>query len=412
TRDFVHEIATTYRFTFQDLRRVAETARDLEMWREESLESWWQRAETEVSGHGRQRKKALLGRLDTHRNTLRAVETRYPEGGLAPPSRRSVRLQEAESSGDVFGRCPAYSDNTVCCSLRTIDAVRGCPFGCSYCTIQTFYGETAELETNLAQKLDAVELDPLHLYHVGTGQASDSLVWGNRGGVLEVLLGFARKHPNVVLELKTKSDNVDPLLTDDAGDRKIPSTVVCSWSLAPDSVIENEEHGTASLARRLAAARKVADRGVGVGFHFHPMVAHQGWRDAYADIAAKLQAQFDPREVAFISMGAPTFIRPVVQEIRRRGGETKILQSELVADHHGKLTYPDEIKVELYGHLFAAFSPWHDEVFFYLCMETETMWQKTLGWSHATNSAFERAFALHCLRRDDCESARVADSAS
>jgi spore photoproduct lyase len=364
------------------------------MWREESLTDWWRNEETQVSVQGRERKKEILRRLDVRLEGLRSQATRYPAEGLAPPPRRSVRLAETESGGDVFGRCPAYSEHTVCCALRTIDAVRGCPFGCSYCTIQTFYGETAELEPDLAEKLDAVELDPDHLYHVGTGQASDSLVWGDRGGMLEALLAFARKHSNVVLELKTKSDNVRPLL--EVGD--IPANLLCSWSLSPDTVIDNEEHGTASLARRLSAARAVADLGLRIGFHFHPMVSYDRWRDDYAAIADEIMARFTADEVAFVSMGAPTFIRPVIQEIRRRGGETKILQTDLVQDHHGKLTYPDGIKRELYRHLYACLQPWQSRVFFYLCMETAAVWNDSLGWAFSTNQEFERAFAEHCLR--------------
>ena len=96
-------------------------------------------------------------------------------------------------------------------------------------------------------------------------------------------------------------------------------------------------------------------------------------------------------------MGAVTFIKPVVREIRRRGGETKILQMDLVPDHHGKLTYPDEIKVRLFRHLFERLAPWHAEVFFYLCMEAAPIWQRTLGRAYPTNAEFEQAFASHCL---------------
>ena len=394
-RDFVRAAALAHRFTFQELRRVAEAARDLEMWREEPLAVWWRRAEQKVTFEGRERKKALLGRLEGHMRSLAAAAKRYPEAGLEAPPRRLVRLERRDTEAEILGLCPAYSEQTVCCGLRTLDAVRGCSFGCSYCTIQTFYGEVAELEDGLAEKLADIELDPDRRYHIGTGQSSDSLIWGNRGGVLDALLEFARRHPNVVLELKTKSDNVRPLLERD----RLPGNVVCSWSVNTDTVIRNEEHGTASLERRLAAARKMADRGSAVGFHFHPMVFHHGWREEYGAIAARLLDTFSPREVLFVSMGAVTFIKPVVREIRRRGGETKILQMDLVPDHHGKLTYPDEIKVKLFGHLFERLGRWHEDVFFYLCMEAPAIWRRTLGRDYPTNEEFERAFADHCLDR-------------
>ncbi len=264
----------------------------------------------------------------------------------------------------------------------------GCSFGCSYCTIQTFYPEQAEIAADLAGRLRGIELDPELFFHIGTGQSSDSLVWGNRNGILDSLCDFAGRHPNVLLELKTKSDNVSYLL-----EREVPENLVCSWSLNPETVICNEEHGTASLDRRLAAARAVADCGRRVAFHFHPMVHYHGWRAEYGELAARLVAEFSVGEVAFLSLGSMTFIRPVVREIRKRGGETKVLQMPMVGDPHGKLTYPDAIKLELYRAVHQKLAAWHDEVFIYLCMEAAPVWRAVLGHAYPDNATFELDFA-------------------
>jgi spore photoproduct lyase len=303
-----------------------------------------------------------------------------------------VTLRETRTSNRILGQCPAYSEKTVCCGLHTLDAVRGCPYSCSYCTIQTFYGEDAELEADLGEKLARLDLDPGHRYHIGTGQSSDSLVWGNRGGNLDGLLDFAACNPNVLLELKTKSDNVRHLLR-----REIPPNVVCSWTLNTPTVIRNEEQGAAGLTARLDAARRLADRQTAVGFHFHPMVYFRGWSDDYRALAETVQLRFEPSEIAFMSMGAVTLIKPVIQEIRRRGGQTKILQMHRVPDPHGKLTYPDEIKTRLFSTLYSAFAAWQDQVFFYLCMETAAIWNEVLGFAYSTNDLFETAFLDHCL---------------
>lgn len=384
----VRRLAHEYRLTFQELRRVAEAARDLEMWRAGSLATWWPDAERGLRGEGRERKKALLRLLDRHVTALAGAEKAYPAEPLAGQAPQAMKLVESDDSRALFGRCAAYSDETVCCGLHTIDAVMGCAFRCSYCTIQTFYEDTAEVATDLAGKLDQVELEPDRFYHIGTGQASDSLLWGNRHGILDALCGFAERHPNVLLELKTKSDNVGDLL-----ERDLPRNLVCSWSLNSATVIENEEHGTASLERRLAAARAVADRGQRVAFHFHPMVYYRGWREEYGAVAERLVGAFEPNEVAFLSMGTMTFIRPVARQIRRRGGETKVLQMAVSPDPHGKLTYSDEVKIDLYSDLYERFRSWHENVFFYLCMDTSRVWKAVFGHAFETNDLFEREFA-------------------
>ena len=393
TRDFIRAKATHYRFTFQDLRLVSQAARDLEMWGESPLQIWWDREEDGIGVAGRERKKRIISRLQRHVADLAAGEKIYPASGLQPPPRRAVHLEQVQTDREIFGLCPAYSEHTVCCGLHTLDAVRGCPFSCSYCTIQTFYGETAELEADLLAKLQTIELDPGRRYHIGTGQSSDSLVWGNRGGLLDALIEFARTHSNVLLELKTKSAAVEPLL-----ERDIPPNLVCSWSLGTPTTIRNEEPGTANLDQRLDAARLASDRGIDVGFHFHPMIYYSGWKNDYTEVARRMIDQFEPDEIAFISMGAVTLIRPVEREIRKRGGQTKILQMEMVKDAHGKLTYPDAVKAKLFGHLYSQLEDWHDDVFFYLCMENDAIWRQVFGRSYPSNSVFENDFLDRCLR--------------
>ena len=134
----------------------------------------------------------------------------------------------------------------------TLDAVENCGFGCDYCSIQSFYhGDEIHFDSRLTEKLNALELDPESIYHIGTGQSSDSLMWGNRYGVLDALMTFARRHPNVILELETRSKNVAWLLKN-----PVPPNVICIWSLNPATIIENEEPLTASLEDRLAAAQR------------------------------------------------------------------------------------------------------------------------------------------------------------
>ena len=75
---------------------------------------------------------------------------------------------------------------------------------------------------------------------------------------------------------------------------------------------------------------------------------------------------------------------------------TKITQMPFV-DASGKSSYPDAIKQEMFKHAYESFSVWHQDVFFYLCMEDHEMWKKTFGYEHSTNNDFERAMlARYC----------------
>ncbi|MFQ5751483.1 MAG: hypothetical protein ACE5HI_05750, partial [bacterium] len=112
-----------------------------------------------------------------------------------------------------------------------------------------------------------------------------------------------------------------------------------------------------------------------------------------------LLERFNPREVLFVSFGSVTLIKPAIKMIRELGASTKILQMEMAPDPHGKLTYPDNIKIRLFNTIYDAFKPWQDKVFMYLCMEKASIWEKTLGYVYNTNDEFEQDFALKTMSK-------------
>ncbi len=390
-QEFISFLAETYRLTFQEFRQLSEACRDVSMWRESSLQDWWRQTFPEAHRD----KHQFLQRLQAHMQALKRMLKVYPEQGLPTlPQRERNKVVVEASEDNIFGECPVQSPRTVCCNLKTIDAVESCSFGCSYCTIQTFYSDKIVIDASLEEKLNRLQLNPERRYHIGTGQSSDSLAFGNRNGILDALCRFAERHPNVLLEFKTKSDNIRYFMEND-----VPPNIVCSWSLNPQIIIDNEEHFTASLKKRLSAARAVADRGVKVSFHFHPIIYYRGWKEDYHAIVQELLERFTPQEVLFVSFGSVTFIKPVLKKIRTLGLPTKIHQMELIPDPHGKLTYPDPIKIEKFTHLHRAFAPWHGKVFFYLCMEKADIWLKTFGFVYPDNDTFESDFLDQCFAK-------------
>jgi spore photoproduct lyase len=366
------------------------------MWREPGLPDQWSELERKLEGNGKPVKKILLQKLKDRWHSLKNRRTVYKSDKLSTrlsvSSGRKVTVRNSDST--VFGWCPVAFEKTVCCNLRTVDAVQGCGFGCSYCSIQTFYdSEHITVDANLHEKLQSVVLDPQKRYHIGSGQSSDSLFLGNKNGILDAQFDFARNNPNVILELKTKSKNIAYLLEAD-----VPENVFVSWSLNPQIVIKNEEHLTASENDRLEAARAVADRNISIGFHFHPMVFYRGWKDDYEQLIGKVLSTFSPDEVALVSFGTLTFIKPAINNLRLKGLESKVLQIPM-EDAAGKLSYPFQIKEEMFTVAWEAFRPWRDHVFFYFCMEERKLWESVFGYCYKENEEFGKALCEEVFRK-------------
>jgi len=381
-QEFIKERAFTFKFSHQELKQIIDIARDLGMWDEKRI--------NEIFPEHSQ-KKVVFTRLRKAYEEIRSRPNSYKNFELKNiPTEQKYTFKTEPKDGFGLGLCPVASEKTRCCNLLTLDAVESCGFDCSYCSIQSFYNQnTITFDSGFTEKLKNLSLDQNKTYHIGTGQSSDSLMWGNREGILDALFAFARENPNVILEFKTKSDNIKYFL-----ENIVPKNILCTWSLNTPTIIENEEHLAASLDKRINAARKMADKGIKVGFHFHPIVEYENYLDEYQAVYERLILEFEPKEVALVSFGTLTFIKPVIKQLRDREFRSKITQMPF-EDASGKSSYPDATKVAMFKHAYESFKPWHkgnkEDVFFYLCMEEHEMWMKTFAYQYSTNNDFERA---------------------
>lgn len=394
TQNTIFELAQKHQFTLQELKVFAEWAIDTKNWQNKSLVDVWNAYESEATGDQPSIKARTWKNVENYTQVQKSNPRDYKNFNSEfgrPPQKIALK----QNSSKIFGQCPVASEKTVCCNLYTIDPVKNCGFSCSYCSIQTmFKDQDIQFDPDFSSKVQALQFDPNKFYHVGSGQSSDALMWGNRNGILDDLCNLARRYPKILMEFKTKSKNISYFLETDA-----PKNIVCSWSLNPQTVIENEEHQTAHLTDRLASARKVADQGIKVSFHFHPMFLFDGWQEEYLQIFQEVQKQFSFEEIAFISFGTLTFPKPVVNTIRKYSYNTKILQMPFAPNPEGKLTYPLNVKAELFGHAYKAFSGWHDKVFFYLCMEEPKVWLDVFGRVYPSNKEFEKDFAEKVMHK-------------
>lgn len=385
-KSFLEHKSQALHLTLQDCRQACEIALDLQMWGGHSIVELWP-DESSISATGKAGKKQLMAQLRECWEEQKSKLNQYHTDSKATKISAAADPCSVEKQDLGLGRCPVASPRTLCCNLQTLDVVDNCGYGCSYCSIQSFFdGKQISFDRGFADKLKKLELDPDKTYHIGTGQSSDSLMWGNSHGALDAVIEFAADHPNVIVELKTKSANVSHLLK-----VKPSKNILCTWSLNTPTIIEHEEHGTVTLEKRLLAARKMADAGYVVGFHFHPMVHYQNWEEDYRAVVDRVSEMFTPNEVALISIGTLTYIKSVLQEIRKRAIPSQILKMPMV-DAAGKKSYPDDIKLAMFKHLYQSFpDSWKEDVFFYLCMENADLWEPVFGFRYHSNEDFEVA---------------------
>jgi len=378
-------LINSYKWTFQENKILHDIDTDLKMWGYDGIDAILPKEEMD--------KKQFLKIIRQKYETIKSKPIKFTQKNKIKPHKIKIKEEKKDYLG--FGACPVASEKTRCCNLLTLDSVESCGFDCSYCSIQSFYNQgKVTFDKDLQKKLDAIKLDPNELYHIGTGQSSDSLMWGNRFGMLDALVEFARKNQNIILEFKTKSDNISYFLNHP----NLPKNLLFTWSLNPQIIIDNEEHLTASLNERLNSARKIADMGLLVGFHFHPMIYIDEFEKNYGEVFEKLLEMFKPEEVALVSLGTLTFIKPVIKKIRSREFKSKILQIPMV-DASGKFSYPLKTKKKMFKFAYESLKPWHKHVYFYMCMEDKSLWREVFGYEYPTNESFEMDMKFSYIKK-------------
>jgi spore photoproduct lyase len=291
------------------------------------------------------------------------------------------KLFLARHKGDFLKKCPG-SDGQVCCNYFVINFASNCPMECSYCYLQEYLADNPALKvfSNVDDLIrEADDLLTRHrkfFFRIGTGEITDSLVLDPYIGFCAEVIPFFAEQTNVLLELKTKSDRVEGLLSLDPKGR-----VVVSWSMNPQRVIERDEHLTASFEERLAAARRCQAAGYKLGFHFDPMIEYPGWEEDYREMVERIFSTLDHRRISWISMGVLRNTPGLKRIMRGRFPSTRLLSGEQVLCPDGKMRYFQPLRVSMYRKMLGWIRGASPTVFVYLCMESKEVWERVFGFA-------------------------------
>src|SRR5258706_6453516 len=291
------------------------------------------------------------------------------------------KLYLAKHKGEFFKKCPG-SEGQVCCNYFVINFASNCPMDCSYCYLQEYLADNSALKVfsnvgDLIKEADQVLSKHRGMFfRVGTGEITDSLALEPYTGMVGELMPYFVQQPNMLLELKTKSDCVDSLLKFDPKGR-----VVVSWSMNPQRVIDWDETDTASFSERLSAARRCQEAGYRLGFHFDPMIEYPGWDADYESMLEEVFSTIDWRKLSWLSLGVLRNTPALKRAMRERFPRTQLLTGEQVLCPDGKLRYFQPLRVAMYRKMVGWIRRAAPTVKIYLCMESKEVWQQVFGFA-------------------------------
>lgn len=322
-------------------------------------------------------KRSKLPVIEVENDAAPDIEGQFPDNLTAGKK----HLFLCRNKGRFLKPCPGTREYQ-CCGYHVLNIGMNCPMDCVYCILQaylnnpwlSFFVNIEDLFTELKQEF--LE-NPATLYRIGTGEFTDSLALDTLTGLGRRLISFFQDKENAVLELKTKSNVVQDLLELDHRGR-----TVLSWSLNSPAIMKQEEVRTASLAERLEAAEKCAEKGYPLAFHFDPIIDHKGWKEGYRQTISSLFSEIPSDRIVWISLGALRYIPQLKSIATNRFPGSRFFYREFIEGLDGKARYFRDQRIEMYKVLVDELQKYADrKTCIYFCMESDLIWQKVFGYT-------------------------------
>jgi len=299
-------------------------------------------------------------------------------GKLAP-----IALHRAGKHTLVFGELASAvrfseEEGNSCPNYWHFSPYGFCPYGCKYCylagTRGVWYSPSVKIYVNLPEIIKQVDrtanrlAQPTAFY---LGKLQDGLALDPLTAYSTVLVPFFAHHPWARQVLLTKSASVDRLLDLDHGGHTI-----LSWSLNPPEVADAFEENVPSVAERLEAMRRCAERGYPIRAVIMPVIPVDDWRRAYETFLTELVRTVPLRRVTF---GGICIYKGARRLMETKLGRDNAISNAIVEDSptgDGRARYAPALRLEMYAHMIACVRRVKPRLELALCLEDVEIWQQ------------------------------------
>lgn len=221
--------------------------------------------------------------------------------------------------------------------------VLNCIYDCEYCYLQGRYpSSNLVVFVNLSDNF--AELNALlkqHPVYVCISYDTDLLAIENTFHFLTEWIAFAKLHPNLTIEVRTKSAQAELI-------RKLEPlpNIIYAWTLSPNVIQQNYEHKTPTLPMRLNALKTAITCGHPVRACFDPILNVEQAFETYQAFLNEVFQVIDANSLTDISLGLFRISKDYLKQLRKHRPNSSIATYPY-AQSNGYCHYEDTIFYEL-----------------------------------------------------------------
>lgn len=220
-----------------------------------------------------------------------------------------------------------------------------CFYNCDYCYLKGMYPSAnivifVNIEDTFKEVSGILKEHPLYLC---ISYDTDLLALENITSFASMWINFAKEHPHLKIELRTKSaafssiSYIKPL-----------QNFILAWTLSPQSIIELYEAKTPSLGARLQSINEALKCGWNVRLCFDPLLCVPDWKQTYKSFIDEVFNKIPYELIQDISIGVFRVSKDYLKRMKK-SSPSSLLLSYPFECKNGVCSYPDSCSDKMTG---------------------------------------------------------------
>lgn len=224
-----------------------------------------------------------------------------------------------------------------------------CLYDCRYCFLQGMYQSAHYVwfvnydifEQGIDDTLALPENQGKRLCFF-SGYDCDSLALESVTSFAEHFLPFFAKRPQAWLELRTKSIQTAVLTNQEPIDN-----VIVSYTLTPDSIAREIEHGAPGAQKRIERIQSLTQQGWQVGLRFDPLIPWPNYQSIYSEFFEQVFASVPEDKIHSVTIGPMRFPSSMYDRIVKLYPDDALFARFALEKQSGQATFPEEVERKL-----------------------------------------------------------------
>lgn len=239
-------------------------------------------------------------------------------------------LYEGSSLCQSFGFNNFYYSSTV----------MNCIYDCDYCYLKGMYGTGSIVvfvnEEDLKNEIEML-LSKNGSVYLCISFDTDLMALEKIVGLCEFYIELAKAYTNLTIEIRTKSS---PMSFSSS------PNIYYAFSLSPEPIISQYEHGTSSLNGRIRAINQALLQGANVRLIFDPLIYDRDFKSIYRSFYETVSLSVDMTRIKDFGVGTFRIPKEYLGKLRKNSSYSKCTMYPFVNDN-GNMVYDESIRNQM-----------------------------------------------------------------